>query len=67
MGCPFQWTRSSCMMGRLSPAAAFSAAMKNGRAFILGALRCVMTSTTPGAASASRVSSDVTRPLGIVL
>jgi hypothetical protein len=34
---------------------------------IFGAFLCVMTSTTPGAASAAAVSTVAIRPLGIVL
>ena len=67
MGWPFQWTRSFCMTGRLSPEPAFSAVMNIGGGRSRGALRWVMTRTTPGAASAAWVSSAAMRPLAIVL
>ena len=41
--------------------------MKSGVGFIRGAFRCVITSTTPGAASAALVSSVAMRPFAIVL
>ena len=67
IGCPFQWTRSSCITGKSSPDAPFSDVRNLGGGFIRGAFRCVITSTTPGAASAARVSISATRPLGTVL
>ena len=66
IGWPFQWMRSSCMIGRLSPPAAFAELMNIGIGARRGALRCVITSTTPGDASARAVSSATMRPFGIV-
>ena len=67
IGWPFHAMRSSCITGRLSPDAALAADMNSGGGFSAGALRCVITSTTPGARSASAVSSVAMRPLAIVL
>ena len=55
------------MTGRLLPPAALGAVRNNGGGCIRGALRWVMTSTTPAAASAALVSSVVMRPRAIVL
>ncbi|RZM33264.1 MAG: hypothetical protein EOP67_23325, partial [Sphingomonas sp.] len=52
IGWPFQWTRSSCMIGRSAGPAAVGEDPNTAGVFIRGAFRCVITSTTPGAASA---------------
>ncbi len=54
------------MTGRLLAPAARGSDMKMAGGFRRGALRCVMTSTTPGAASAAAVSSCAMRPRAMV-
>ena len=55
------------MMGRLSPAAAFSPERNAGGGFMRGAFWCVITSTTPGVSCAALVSRVTMRPFGTVL
>ena len=54
------------MIGTSSPPAAFGLLPKAGVGFSRGALRCVITSTTPGAASAAEVSISAMQPQAIV-
>jgi hypothetical protein len=67
IGWPFQWIRSSCMIGMSLTLPAMGDDPNAGGTFIVGAFRCVITSTTPGAASAALVSSVAMRPLATVL
>ena len=66
-GSPFQWMDGSCMIGRSLAPAARGLVMKMAGGAMRGAFSCVITSTTPGAATASAVSSVAIRPCAIVL
>ena len=54
------------MIGRSLGPAAVGELPKTAGLFMRGALRCVITSTTPAASSAAAVSRVAMRPRGIV-